>query len=1323
MKTIKTFDPSDVHKYFKDQLPPDSEELIRIHKQFTDELFLTSKMNDFQWKRLSEIKQNFKLAETPISTEAITTSINGNKKLLSYLHVLSQCPELITEKFRVNEFNTLGYYEVILFIDGQWQIVIVDDYVPWNGDFVSARPFDNEIWLVLLEKAWAKVNGGYAFIKQEEIPFSVISGCLSKQYPNEVNIEPYIYNVPIEKKMISKPLVFNLELYDDSMIKLYALFQEERYNKEMDKNILKKGKVFYVLGKYNDKKEVEKIYSDATNTNSLKDTFMTKGMYILWCYIVFPKGEQSINYEQYKSYSIHIQSKSKIEIEFKDFDSSMQVLEHICCSFYKLKHPTSGYYCGKVEELANGFCVNVAYSNEKKVGNTFGITNENQNNKNFVSGRNDFIDDGFVIWEGAEVAVICFEPDSNSKCSYKLEVSSSGGINITTANLPSLVDKFFGSKSDESKNKIDIIGNNIWSLSDAQQKEKSIQKRKENEKKNNKVRRMVKRMKIRNRLQELKEKISQTSLSETPIVDYSDSKEKMKLIQARFTSIAKYIETAKNELKQFFSYDIYSPTWLADFEDYPNFKLKYPDADPPCKWQKFTEIKLPHYKLFSELDPRDKQLTGRGYISGGEYYVYLSFENRAMTGKFYVHKNVYRALDFKYFEGYLKDGEIEGEGTIFIDDKIYYKGNFEHSKIKGVGKIYYGDGNEYNGTVEEYQRKGVGMLQLANQKGNYIGEYVDDNCVRQYQISEEEMNGILEDDFIAEDLESTFILKEYESFAHSAQQDQNEENDDSSSETFEKLLAGTSTESEDVEQFRNEQPLLVELYKTFNGGDCEKTKRVVKLQSGDKNVYIGQAKEGNVFEGKGAWRKGNKIYVGIWKDGQPSGEISIYNTKGNLIYKGEYKDNAENGKGIKYLNKIGEYLIGDFKNGKFTNGRLYSQYGLVYKEVAFTSEGTIDESDLNKKPFIKTTTSRTEELLSTFEDDYPEVMPKLRCLVPFEETFTNPKIKWDISEISDTVTYIGQLEKKKQHGIGAMIYDDSAPYKYAIGYWRNNQLERFGTLYSKDWEVIYEGEFRDGKKEGYGIDNSKQDKYLGYFVNDKRKGKGVSITETFITEQDFDEDSNTGDVYTINKAEKTVTVVKVQNGNCVSNETINLSISDNADKKKKQRESIPLQYDKYINMFLELSIDDNEAIYLTQGYQEKEGKIYIGEMSFNGMKNGRGVLIDSFYGTFYVGYFKYDLQEGQGRLYDLKDDKVIYQGNFHWGKPYGKGHFYFYDPEEFEVDGEFNEKGEGKGTQKFKNSTWIGEFYGWMKNGNGALLNKKGKFLQIKRYELNKVVH
>ena len=64
-------------------------------------------------------------------------------------------------------------------------------------------------------------------------------------------------------------------------------------------------------------------------------------------------------------------------------------------------------------------------------------------------------------------------------------------------------------------------------------------------------------------------------------------------------------------------------------------------------------------------------------------------------------------------------------------------------------------------------------------------------------------------------------------------------------------------------------------------------------------------------------KKGNKIYVGIWKDGQSSGEISIYNTKGNLIYKGEYKDNAENGKGIKYLNKIGEYLIGDFKNGKF----------------------------------------------------------------------------------------------------------------------------------------------------------------------------------------------------------------------------------------------------------------------------------------------------------------------------------------------------------------------------------------------------------------------
>jgi len=41
--------------------------------------------------------------------------------------------------------------------------VIIDDYVPVDssGNIVFTRCHGNEIWVVLMEKAWAKLNVGY----------------------------------------------------------------------------------------------------------------------------------------------------------------------------------------------------------------------------------------------------------------------------------------------------------------------------------------------------------------------------------------------------------------------------------------------------------------------------------------------------------------------------------------------------------------------------------------------------------------------------------------------------------------------------------------------------------------------------------------------------------------------------------------------------------------------------------------------------------------------------------------------------------------------------------------------------------------------------------------------------------------------------------------------------------------------------------------------------------------------------------------------------------------------------------------------------------
>ena len=73
----------------------------------------------------------------------------------------------IDKIFKTNIMNPDGYYELVLFIEGKPQIVIVDDYLPVDKDtkkLIYAQSKKNEIWIMLLEKAWAKVNGGYANI-------------------------------------------------------------------------------------------------------------------------------------------------------------------------------------------------------------------------------------------------------------------------------------------------------------------------------------------------------------------------------------------------------------------------------------------------------------------------------------------------------------------------------------------------------------------------------------------------------------------------------------------------------------------------------------------------------------------------------------------------------------------------------------------------------------------------------------------------------------------------------------------------------------------------------------------------------------------------------------------------------------------------------------------------------------------------------------------------------------------------------------------------------------------------------------------------------
>ena len=61
-------------------------------------------------------------------------------------------------KYYFKEKSSEHCYGFYYRINGLWQIVLVDDYIPCNGslgkNFAFTSTNEHELWVILLEKAW-----------------------------------------------------------------------------------------------------------------------------------------------------------------------------------------------------------------------------------------------------------------------------------------------------------------------------------------------------------------------------------------------------------------------------------------------------------------------------------------------------------------------------------------------------------------------------------------------------------------------------------------------------------------------------------------------------------------------------------------------------------------------------------------------------------------------------------------------------------------------------------------------------------------------------------------------------------------------------------------------------------------------------------------------------------------------------------------------------------------------------------------------------------------------------------------------------------------
>lgn len=81
--------------------------------------------------------------------------------------MLSEKNELVRRLFHTTEPNEEGIYSLWLNINGEWTNIVVDDFFPClpNGKPAFSRANGPELWVMLLEKAFAKAFGSYAIIE------------------------------------------------------------------------------------------------------------------------------------------------------------------------------------------------------------------------------------------------------------------------------------------------------------------------------------------------------------------------------------------------------------------------------------------------------------------------------------------------------------------------------------------------------------------------------------------------------------------------------------------------------------------------------------------------------------------------------------------------------------------------------------------------------------------------------------------------------------------------------------------------------------------------------------------------------------------------------------------------------------------------------------------------------------------------------------------------------------------------------------------------------------------------------------------------------
>ena len=177
-------------KYIKPQI------FLSLDSDFSKSQFTSlSKDVKYIWKSISDYIKDYNIIKNSnISLDDIIQGNIGNSYFISALQFLAEEPSRIISLFDFKEENNknkeINYFEVFTYINGYKSKIIIDDKFPFienkeNIELAFCRINDktNNIWPLILEKVWAKINSSY-----EDIIEGNVSDIFYFYTPNPIKI-------------------------------------------------------------------------------------------------------------------------------------------------------------------------------------------------------------------------------------------------------------------------------------------------------------------------------------------------------------------------------------------------------------------------------------------------------------------------------------------------------------------------------------------------------------------------------------------------------------------------------------------------------------------------------------------------------------------------------------------------------------------------------------------------------------------------------------------------------------------------------------------------------------------------------------------------------------------------------------------------------------------------------------------------------------------------------------------------------------------------------------------------------------------------------